>query len=175
MTAFIRPELRAFLARWSEVLTGLCIAAFGLWALQARDSFFQLLAVLVVLAGLGLALIGWRRLRFRRTGAAPGVVQLVEGQISFFGPETGGFIALRDLVELHLVAHGKVWLLVTADDTRLEIPVAATGSEALFDAFATLPGLNMPALLAALDMPDPPPTRALWLHPARQGRHLRLR
>ncbi len=175
MKAFFRPELRALLARWSEVLSGVAIAGFGLWALQVQDRFFQLLAALVVLAGLGLALIGWRRLRFKGSGTAPGIVQVVEGQISYFGPDTGGFIALRDLVELHLIDHGETWLLVAADDTRLEIPVAASGSEALFDAFASLDGLRMPAVLAALEDGNAPPTRALWLHPARQGRHLGLR
>lgn len=175
MSAFIRPELRAALARWSEVLTGLAIAAFGVWALQASDRFFQGLAGLVVLAGLGLAIIGWRRLRFLGQGSAPGVVQVVEGQISYFGPETGGFIALRDLVELHLVDQSRVWLLVAADDTRLEIPVAAAGSDALFDAFASLEGLRMASVLAALEAENAPATRALWLHPSRQGRHLQLR
>lgn len=175
MSAFIRPELRAALARWSEVLTGLAIATFGLWALQTNDRFFQALAALVVLAGLGLAVIGWRRLRFRGHGSAPGVVQVIEGQISYFGPETGGFIALRDMVELHLLDQGRVWLLVAADDTRLAVPVAAAGSDALFDAFASLDGLRMATVLAALESENPPATRALWLHPSRHGRHLQLR
>ncbi len=171
----IRPELKAALSRYSEVLTGLGIAVFGLWALQARGAFFQGLAALVVLAGLALAVIGWRRLRFRREGAAPGVVQVVEGQISYFGPDEGGFIALGDLVELHLIDNGRLWHLVAQDDTRLTIPVAAAGSEALFDAFAGLPELRMAALLDALDVPGPVPARCLWVHPARRATHRRLR
>lgn len=171
----IRPEIRAGLSRWSEVLSGFGIAIMGLFGLQMRGAFFQGLAALAVLAGLGLAVIGWRRLRFRREGAAPGIVHVVEGQISYFGPETGGFIAVRDLVELHLAEHGQLWRLVSSDDTRLDIPVAAQGAEQLYDSFAMLPGLSIPLLLAALDAPDPPATSALWLHPARQGKHLRLR
>ena len=170
----IRPELTALVKRWSEVLIGGAVALFGVWALQANDPFFQALAGLVVLTGLGLAFIGWRRLRFRRDGGGPGIVQHVEGQISYFGPEEGGFMPLRDIVELHLVGHGASWLLI-ADGARLEIPVAAQGAEALFDAFATLPGLRMQALLDALDDATPPEARALWLHPARAGRHLHLR
>ncbi len=175
MKDLIRPELAAGLRRWSEVLTGLAVATFGLWALQARGAFFQGLAVLVVLAGLALAVIGWRRMRFQRAGNAPGVVQIVEGQISYFGPTNGGFMALSDLVELHLVEHGASWQLIGQDDTRLEIPVAATGADALFDLFARLPELRMQLLLDALDDPAPPSARALWLHPARRGAHLRLR
>jgi len=113
-------------------------------------------------------------LRFRRAEAGPGVVQVVEGQISYFGPEEGGFIALNDLVELHLIDAAQTWLMVAQDDTRLEIPVAAAGSEALFDAFATLPELRMQALLDALNAPEPPLARAIWMHPSRRLRHLRL-
>jgi hypothetical protein len=161
----IRPEMRAFLSRWSEVLTGLGIAAFGLFSLQARGVFFQGLAVLVVLAGLGLALIGWRRLRFHREGAAPGVVQVIEGQISYYGPDTGGFIGIGDIIELHLIRSGKCWLLVGDDRTALEIPVSAAGADALFDAFASLPGLSTQTLLDALDATDQ--RRVLWRDPAR--------
>ncbi len=161
----IRPELRAFLSRWSEVLTGLAIAAFGLFSLQATGVFFQGLAGLVVLAGLALALIGWRRLRFQRSGEAPGVVQVVEGQISYFGPDRGGFLGLDDLIELHLTRSGQSWLLVGSNDTALEIPVAARGAEALFDVFAALPGLSMQTLLAALDAPRP--RHLLWRDPER--------
>lgn len=173
--SLIRPELVTTLKRWSEVLTGLGVAAFGLWALQARDTFFQGLAALVILAGIALAIIGWRRLRFHRDGTAPGVVQVVEGQISYYGPTDGGFIALGDLVELHLVDTGASWLLIAQDGTRLEIPVAAAGADALFDAFTRLPDLRMQAILDALDAPDPPPACAVWLHPARRAKHLRLR
>ena len=173
--SLIRPELAAALRRWSEVLTGLAVAAFGLWALQARGVFFQGLAGLVILAGIALAIIGWRRMRFHRDGSAPGVVQVVEGQISYYGPTDGGFIALGDLVELHLLDVGATWLLIAQDGTRLEIPVAAAGTDALFDAFTRLPDLRMQALLDALDAPDPAPARAVWLHPARRAKHLRLR
>ncbi|MCC5956294.1 MAG: hypothetical protein JJU07_09330 [Natronohydrobacter sp.] len=173
--SLIRPEIIATLRRWSEVLTGLGVALFGLWALQARDAFFQGLAGLVILAGIALAVIGWRRMRFHRDATAPGVVQIVEGQISYYGPTDGGFIAVSDLVELHLVDRGTSWLLIAQDGTRLEIPVAATGADALFDAFTRLPDLRMQALLDALDAPEPAPARAIWLHPARRAAHLRLR
>lgn len=170
----IRPEIASILRRWSEVLTGLAVAAFGLWSLQARGAFFQGLAAFVILAGLALAVIGWRRMRFHRDGSAPGVVQIIEGQISYFGPTDGGFVAVNDLVELHLVDSGASWRLIAQDSTRLEIPVAAAGTDALFDAFTRLPDLRMQALLDALDMADPPAARVIWLHPARRAAHLRL-
>jgi len=162
----IRPELAVFARRWSEVLTGLAIAAFGLWGLQARGEFYQALALAVVVIGLSLALIGWRRLRFDRTGDAPGIMQVLEGQISYFGPETGGFIGIADILEVHLIDNSRTWRLVSDSSAPVEIPVAADGAQALFDIFAALPGMNMPALLAALDTQGH--ERCLWLHPARR-------
>ncbi len=164
----IRPELLAPLRRWSEVLTGLAIAGLGLWAVQSRDQFFQALAGLVVLAGLALAFAGWRRLRFQPAGEGPGIVQVLEAQISYFGPETGGFIGAGEVVELHLLADGPAWRLVGQDGTRLDIPVAAQGAQALYDIFAALPGVDMGRVLAALDAPAPG-SQPLWLHPSRRG------
>lgn len=166
----IRPEITALLKRWSEVLWGVAIVAIGLWALQSHDLFFRAIAALICVAGLGLALIGWRRLRFRREVNAAGVVQVVEGQISYFGPETGGFIGSQDLAELHLIDTGRSWLLIANDGTRLEIPVAAKGADALFDAFATLPDLKMQSLIDKMDNLTPRKTETMWLHPSRQAR-----
>lgn len=162
----IRPEIAAFARRWSEVLTGLAIATFGLWGLQARGGFYQFLAACVIGIGLALAVIGWRRLRFARAGGAPGIVQVLEGQISYFGPETGGFIGIADILEVHLIDNSQSWRLIGDGGTAVEIPVAANGARALFDIFAALPDINMPALLTALDTPDH--DRCLWMHPARR-------
>ncbi|MCC5992787.1 MAG: hypothetical protein JJT99_09710 [Rhodobacteraceae bacterium] len=162
----IRPELRAALSRWSEVMTGLAIAVLGLWAMPgAQGGFFQGLAALVALTGLGLAAIGWRRLRFHQGGEAPGVVQIVEGQISYFGPETGGFLGIDDLVALHLLAGGHAWRLEATGGDMLDIPTAAKGADALFDVFATLPGMQMQAVLHALEDPSQARIQTVWQHP----------
>lgn len=160
----VRPELVQGLRRWSEVLVSLAIAGVGFWALQSHDRFIQILGAAILAAGLGLALLAWRRLRFHRDTGAPGIVQVVEGQISYFGPETGGFVGLGQVVELHLVDHGTTWQLVTPEED-LSIPVAAQGADALFDAFAQLPGLRMADVLTALE--NPQATRVLWLHASR--------
>lgn len=168
----IRPELRAALRRWQEVLAGAAVAGVGLWWLRATGSgFFQALAAAVALVGGALSWIGYRRLRFAGASGGPGLVQVVEGQIAYFGPHDGGFVAVRDLDGLHLVDHGRAWLLVRRGDPPVSIPVGAQGASALFDAFATLPGIDMPALLRARDSRDPPASCALWEHP----RHARGR
>ncbi len=168
----IRPELRAALTRWREVLVGAAVAAAGLGWMQATDSgFFQALAGGVALVGAALSWIGYRRLRFAGGAEGPGIVQVVEGQISYFGPFQGGFIALRDLDEVHLIDHGRAWMLVPRDDLPVTIPVGATGAAALFDAFASLPGMDMQALIRARDATDPPSAQLLWTHPRRARDH----
>jgi hypothetical protein len=165
----VRAELAATLRRWSEVLAGFGVAVVGLVALRSNDVFFQLLGVLITATGLGLALVAWRRLRFQRDTAAPGLVQVVEGQITYFGPETGGFVGIGSLVELHLVDDGETWLLTTPEES-LRIPVAAQGADALFDVFGQLPGLGMSDVLAALDHPQQ--ARTIWLHHSRARQRL---
>jgi hypothetical protein len=130
--SFLRPEVTAALHRWREVLAGLGVIGAGGWIASLGGPFWQGLGALVGLAGLGLALGGLRRLRFRPVGLAPGIVRMVEGQIGYFGPETGGFAALTEVQALRLEPRpgGPVWVLEQADGP-LEIPVAAAGAEVL--------------------------------------------
>lgn len=115
--AFLRPEIAALFARWHEVLAGLAIAALGGWVGLWGGPFFAVVGGAVALTGAGLALIGWRRIRFARGAGAPGLVEVVEGQISYFGPHHGGFIALSDLSEIALIpgAEGRAWRLSQPD------------------------------------------------------------
>lgn len=148
----IRPELRAALWRWREGIAAGAVVAFGLWvALQGGWVLLPLGGGIAVF-GAGLGVQAWRRLRFAQGGDAPGVVEVDEGQISYMGPALGGFVSVPELVELRLMTlrGRRLWRLRQADGQALLVPVEAAGAEALFDVFATLPGMDMAALLAAL-------------------------
>jgi hypothetical protein len=147
--SFIRPELATAAWRWREVLAGAALALFGGWTTA------QGLAVLAL--GLGWVLTSWRRLRFQQDGEAPGVVRVTEAQIAYFGPRVGGFIGLPDLAEIRLLTlrGRRIWKLKQGDGVTLHIPVEADGAEALFDAFAALPGIDTAALVAALGQDAP--------------------
>lgn len=147
--SFVRPEARAGLWRWREALTGAALAAVALlWVLNSfgltrvLGFVFLAVAILLVLAGL-------QRGRFRSRGGGQGVVQLIEGQVSYFGPLTGGAIALSELAALSLDGRASPahWLLVPEQGAPLHIPVTAEGADALFDAFTGLPGLKTEHLL----------------------------
>ena len=158
----LRPEVGAALHRWREVLAGLGVVAAGAWLAGLGGWFYTGLGGLVGLAGLGLAWSGLRRLRFQPAGGGPGVVRMVEGQVAYFGPETGGFAALTEIEELRIAPApgGPVWVLDQTDGP-LEIPVAAEGAESLYDFFGALPGIDMAQVTAAARQPPQRPA-VLW-------------
>ncbi len=158
----IRAELTTALRRWREVIAGAAVVLPGLWIISFGGAFWIGLGALIAAAGVALAVNALRRLRFRRGTGAPGLVKVVEGQIAYFGPEEGGFVALGDIDELRLAPgpHGPNWELVQPDGA-LRIPASAEGAEQLFDAFAALPGIDMQHVLAMLDAAPAHP-RTIW-------------
>ena len=149
MTPLIRPEAKATLNRLREVLAGLLMIGMGAYLLFRPGYMLPVIGMALGLLGAGLAVIGLRQLWFRAEGQGPGVVKTVEGQIAYFGPDGGGFLALDDMTALELTAGGGAWRLTGADGTVLEIPRDAAGAEALLDAFVRLPGLDPAAVVRA--------------------------
>lgn len=147
--SFVRPAARAALWRWREVLFGAALLALSvLWVVGSFGLLRWLgwavfgLAVIMILAGV-------QRARFRSTGGGQGVVQIIEGQVTYYGPLSGGAIAMSELAALSLDGRSKPahWLLVPEQGAALEIPISAEGADALFDVFSGLPGLNIEHLL----------------------------
>lgn len=169
--SFVRPEARAALWRWREVLAGAGLLALGLlWGLQGLG----LMRILgFALAGLGVIVLlaGVQRARFRGKDDGRGVVQVTEQQIAYFGPLSGGAVPLFDLQALSLDGRARPahWQLVYSEGRTLQIPVNARGAEALFDAFASLPGLRINQLLQAVEAQDRR-HQVLWRRPDLQNR-----
>ncbi|MFC0279616.1 hypothetical protein ACFOHK_02815 [Falsigemmobacter intermedius] len=148
----IRPEAQAFLSRWSGVGAALALVLCGLW-IGTRGGW------LLAGFGIGLALLGavlardaFQRLRFSGEADGPGAVEVLEGQIAWFGPSGGGFLALSDLSRVGLKTEGgqRVWLLSDEAGNRLSVPVDAAGAGQLFGALTALPGLDGAKLISAL-------------------------
>ena len=150
----IRTEALAWLWRWREVAFGLVLLVAGLWVASGGGYLLVPFGGAIAALGLAFAVMAWRRLRFGQGDGGPGVVEVIEGQIGYLGPGGGGYVGLPDLVELRiLVLRGrKVWRLKQSDGQALLIPIDAVGADALFDAFASLPGLDMGALVAATEL-----------------------
>ncbi|WP_420012560.1 hypothetical protein [Tateyamaria sp.] len=164
--SFIRPEATAAMWRWREVLVGIALAVLALWWLAGPQGLLGWVAPVLLVGARALIMVGLQRGRFRGAGGGLGAVIVDEGQITYFGPLTGGAVALRELARLSLdgaqrPAH---WHLEQADGPPLMIPVDAEGADALFDAFAALPGLRTERMLA--QMRDTPETAVvIWERP----------
>jgi hypothetical protein len=159
----IRPDARATIWRWREVLMGAGVIGFGLWLMALGGYLLLPIGAVVAAGGAALAVLAGRRMRFAAVTDAPGVVQVDEGQVGYMGPVVGGFVSLSDLVELRLISMRgrRLWRLKQADGQAILIPVDAAGAEALFDAFSALPGLSSADLLAALAPPPGAGSRAV--------------
>ena len=165
----IRPEARRMLRHWRDALIGVGLLVLAAWLTAQPGPVIRGLGAVVAVAGLALTVIGTRRARFAVQTEGPGIVQVLEGQVSYWGPETGGFIALRELAALDLSANGRIWRLRAGDGTQLDIPRGARGAEALFDAFAQLPGLDMSAVMRRIGAAPTPADQPIW---RREGRPL---
>ena len=149
---FFRPEAKAVLWRWREVLVGVGLAFFGLWWIIGPGLLLALPGWAFVLGGIALGLVGAQRGRFRGAGDGLGAVQVDEGQIAYFGPLTGGVVALAALERLSLdrTASPAHWRLDAPEQAPVMIPINAAGADALFDAFSKLPGLRTERMLSEL-------------------------
>jgi len=167
MADLIRPQARALLRRWSGVLIALAVCGMGLWWGLSAFGWLRWLGWGGLGLGLALGWTAWQRARFAAQGDGPGVVQLIEGEIRYFGPAGGGFVAIEAIQTLALSADGEAWLIAATDGQHLAIPRAASGAETLFDAFAALPGLGMEKLLRISAQPPAKNARMIWRRPAR--------
>lgn len=151
--SFIRPEAQAALLRWREVLTGLGLIALGLYWALVTGGMLGWVGWVLAPAGVALAIVGVRRARFRQDGQGPGVVRVDEGKIAYFGPLSGGAVAASELTRLSLDPANApmTWVLEQPGWPALHIPVNAAGSEALFDAFSALPGLDTRKMIQYLE------------------------
>ncbi|MBL9054278.1 MAG: hypothetical protein JNN02_11165 [Tabrizicola sp.] len=162
---FIRPELLSTLYRWREVIAGAALAALGFWTATRGGYLLTPLGLALTALGLGWALTSFHRLRFQQDGEAPGIVRVTEAQIAYYGPRVGGFVGLPDLSEIRLLTlrGRRIWKLRQGDGQLLHIPVEALGAEALFDAFASLPGMDSAQLVAALGSDAPSDNKVVAL------------
>ncbi|MCB1340011.1 MAG: hypothetical protein KDK24_02875 [Pseudooceanicola sp.] len=173
--SFIRPEAQAAIWRWREVVAGAAMALLGLSGVAGPGGLIGWVGWALVAAGFSLGVIGAQRARFRGEGEGPGIVSVDEGQISYFGPLTGGVIAARELERLTLdpTQHPAHWVLSQPGLPALAIPVTAEGAESLFDIFATLPGMRTEHMLAQLRGGAVHPV-VIWEKTPSRPAHLRL-
>ncbi len=150
--SFVRPEVAALLLRWREAIIGAAVVAAGGWLILQGGYLMVPFGALLLALGASWVVLAVRRQRFGQPGDAPGIVEVLEGQISYFGPTVGGSVGIPELVDIRLVTlrGRRIWRLKQADGQAILIPVEAEGADRLFDAFSALPGMDTAALVAAV-------------------------
>lgn len=164
--SFIRPEAKDQIRRFGEPLIYLVVATWGLWtgfSAVGGGSWTGLIPlVLGLIAALALfnaverAIVSWRT-RVR----GPGVVQVHEGRIAYFGPEGGAVTALDGLASVSIVttADGPLgadlyWHLSDVEGQVMVIPGGAEGTQALLDRLGSLSGFDHMAVIQAMGSTD---------------------
>ena len=149
-------------ARWTETGVALALTALGAWWGWTGLGLVRWGGIILALIGAALAFGAIQRARFNRPGQAPGIVELDEGEVRYFGPRGGGVVALERMASLSISADRRLWLAESLDGAILAIPCTAQGSEVLFDAFSTLPGLDMERLLRLAAQPPGERAQTIW-------------
>ena len=131
--SLIRPEAQAALWRWREVILGLGVVLLALWWGTTAFGFLRWVAGALGMAGGMLMIVGAQRGRFRLGADGFGVVQVIEGQIRYFGPVMGGAISMSELdfIELDRRQALPFWVLSQPGMDAVKIPIDAKGAEAL--------------------------------------------
>lgn len=157
MSGFIRPEARARLAENSGLLIRAAFFAIGgllVWRGLGGAPVLVAIGGAIIAVTAVLYVAQRQRAGFLRATSEPGVVEVDEARISYFGPDTGGIVDRDALARVDLVSHGDGlahWRLVQAGVPPVSIPLAAAGADALLDVLMTLPGVEIGPALSALD------------------------
>jgi hypothetical protein len=167
MAEFFRPEAKALIWRFRDVWGALVVLALGVyWAITGLG-FVTWLGYIIAAVGVMLLVAGVQRGRFRQGSDGPGIVQITERRLAYFGPLSGGVMDINDLSRLSFDPTGHpapYWVLTGPEADDIAIPTTATGAEALFDTFSSLPGIKTEAILGVLS--DPPEHRVvIWSRP----------
>jgi hypothetical protein len=162
--SFIRPEVRTAILRWREALIGAGIMMLGLyWGFGVTPGVLSWVGYLLVLLAAALLFAGLQKGRARIGGGGPGVVQVVERRVGYFGPLNGGLVDVDAITSLSFdpTEQPPHWVITHEAGPALHIPVNAEGADVLFDVFSSLPGLA-PGRIASAARHDGRQPIVLW-------------
>lgn len=142
----IRPEAKAFLARYAQAIIGACLAVLMLYWTLSIPGVLRYLTGVLAFFGAALAIDGFRRGRHRRGGAeAEGVVEIDERRITFLTANWGGSLSINDLAKIEVGQRSEAlfWRIRDIFGSVLLVPYTARGAEGLVDAFEALDGFDL--------------------------------
>ncbi len=153
MHNFVRPQTRALLWRWREVLLGVAVLMWGGWLAATSLGVIAGFGWFLIMLGAVTVFTGIQRARFRTGDGGAGVVHVDEREVIYFGPVEGGSVSIEALTLVELApfesgAHR--WVLTEPGRRQLFIPTDAEHAELLFDVFGVLNGFETQRMLSAL-------------------------
>ena len=153
---FLRPEAASTLLRWRDAIVGGTLLAFGLYSAFTGLTVQRWTGYLLIVLGAALLWQGIKRARFPAPGGGPGVVDVDERQITYFGPLGGGAVSIDELTcvtirttDLGPAVSDLFWDFTDRSGTTLTIPGDAENAALIFDALAALPGVDYEAATRA--------------------------
>lgn len=149
----MRQDAIETLKRFRGLIIALCTICLGLYWILNSFGLLMIVGYPVTFIGITLGYSTIQRLRFHRNNEGQGIVHFVEGQITYFGPESGGIVAAGDItrVVLRRIGLENVWVIEQPAQPALVIPTNAQGADRLFDAFVLLPNWNVEFTLSRLE------------------------
>jgi len=163
MKSFFRPEAMHGVWRWREALLGAFVAACGLYWAVSQQGILAMVGTALAIVGALIIFAGVQRTRFRVGAGGPGVVQVHERLVTYYGPLDGGSVSIDALASVELEPKSKPaeWVLTEVGGAALHIPTNAANAEALFDVFAALDGIKTENMLTQLRS-DPGERVIIW-------------
>ena len=170
--SFIRPEVLNGIWRWREALFGVFLAAVGgFWAVS-QQGILAAIGTSLAIVGALIIFAGIQRTRFRVGAGGPGVVQVHERLVTYYGPYEGGSVSIDALEKVELdpkVRPTAQWVLTETGGQSIAIPTNAENAEMLFDVFASLDGIKTENMLSKLR--DNPEDRVMIWHESQRRIH----
>lgn len=151
MHAFIRPEISHFLKFHRGWLLPLFIGLVLLWIAFGSDTralTVKVMAILGALTAFYLTVTSALQKRLILREAGIGLVEIEEGQVTYFGIYSGTSIDLADLESVQLYRDEesfalKYWVLKTHAGVSLSIPAGARGIDQLIETLCALEGFQI--------------------------------
>ena len=153
--SFVRDDAAATLRKYQEVLLGIVLILIGFWILVSFHGFLRWLSVPLVVLGSVSTWNAWRRTRMKAANNGPGVVEIDERRLSYFGPFGGQSISLNDVTRIQIettelgpFADDMFWLFYTGSELA-RVPSSAQGADAILDALSSFKGADYDAVIRA--------------------------
>lgn len=151
--SFIRPEVLNGFWRWREALFGVFVACCGMFWAVSQQGIMAAVGTSLAIVGALIVFAGIQRTRFRVGTGGPGVVQVHERLVTYYGPHEGGSVSIDALASVELEPKSQPaaeWVLTEVGGQPLHIPTNAENAEVLFDVFASLDGIRTENMLSKL-------------------------